>query len=116
LAEIFNQSFGIAICDSHGKSSTFLFNEFLNVFAKIKKEPKINLIIFKTFPSTREKNLILTIKKLKTDLDLAKKLDLLYFDNESKLINFLKKKLKPKTIIATIGAGDVYKILEKITL
>jgi glycerol uptake facilitator-like aquaporin len=50
LAEIFNQSFGI-FTQTH-----FLFHQFIKVFKEIKKDKKTNLIIFKTFPSSREKN------------------------------------------------------------
>jgi UDP-N-acetylmuramate--alanine ligase len=94
----------------------FLFNQFIKVFKKIKKDKKTKLIIFKTFPSAREKEIILKIKKLKRDVDLAKKVKALYFDQEKNLIDFLQKKLKEKTIITTVGAGDLYKILEKIRL
>jgi UDP-N-acetylmuramate--alanine ligase len=94
----------------------FLFHQFIKVFKKIKKDKKTNLIIFKTFPSAREKEIILKIKKLKKDIDLAKKVKALYFDQEKKLIDFLQKNLKQKTIITTVGAGDLYKILEKIRL
>jgi UDP-N-acetylmuramate-alanine ligase len=58
----------------------------------------------------------LKIKKLKIDIDLAKKVKALYFDQEKKLTNFLQKNLKEKIIITTVGAGDLYKILEKIKL
>jgi UDP-N-acetylmuramate--alanine ligase len=94
----------------------FLFNQFIKVFKEIKKDKKTNLIIFKTFPSAREKEIILKIKKLKKDIDLSKKVKALYFDQEKKLIDFLQKNLKQKTIITTVGAGDLYKILEKIRL
>jgi UDP-N-acetylmuramate--alanine ligase len=94
----------------------FLFHQFIKVFKEITKDEKTNLIIFKTFPSAREKEIILKIKKLKRDIDLAKKVKALYFDQEKKLIDFLQKNLKEKTIITTVGAGDVYKILEKIKL
>ena len=94
----------------------FLFHQFIKVFKEIKKDKKTNLIIFKTFPSAREKEIILKIKKLKKDIDLAKKVKALYFNQEKKLINFLQKNLKEKTIITTVGAGDLYKILEKIKL
>jgi UDP-N-acetylmuramate--alanine ligase len=94
----------------------FLFHQFIKVFKKIKKDKKTNLIIFKTFPSAREKEIILKIKKLKKDIDLAKKVKALYFDQEKKLIDFIQKNLKQKTIITTVGAGDLYKILEKIRL
>ena len=94
----------------------FLFHQFIKVFKKIKKDKKTKLIIFKTFPSAREKEIILKIKKLKRDVDLAKKVKALYFDQEKNLINFLQKNLKEKTIITTVGAGDFYKILKKIRL
>jgi UDP-N-acetylmuramate--alanine ligase len=94
----------------------FLFHQFIKVFKEIKKDKKTNLIIFKTFPSAREKEIILKIKKLKKDIDLAKKVKALYFDQEKKLIDFLQKNLKEKTIITTVGAGNLYKILEKIKL
>jgi UDP-N-acetylmuramate--alanine ligase len=110
----------------------FLFNQFIKVFKEIKKDKKTNLIIFKTFPSAREKEIILKIKKLKKDIDLAKKVKALYFGQEKNLINFLQKNLKEltrtnadytqtnadkrKIIITTVGAGDLYKILEKIKL
>lgn len=94
----------------------FLFNEFLKIFQKIKKDKSVNLLIFKTFPSAREKEIILKIKKLKSDRDLVQKLNLPYFETEEEIIKFLKQKLKDKEkkLIASIGAGDVYKILEKI--
>jgi UDP-N-acetylmuramate--alanine ligase len=94
----------------------FLFHQFIKVFKEIKKDKKTKLIIFKTFPSAREKEIILKIKKLKRDVDLAKKVKALYFDQEKNLMDFLQKKLKEKTIITTVGAGDLYKILEKIRL
>jgi UDP-N-acetylmuramate--alanine ligase len=94
----------------------FLFHQFIKVFKEIKKDKKTNLIIFKTFPSAREKEMILKIKKLKKDIDLSKKVKALYFDQEKKLIDFLQKNLKEKTIITTVGAGNLYKILEKIKL
>jgi UDP-N-acetylmuramate--alanine ligase len=94
----------------------FLFHQFIKVFKEIKKDKKTNLIIFKTFPSAREKEIILKIKKLKKDIDLAKKVKALYFDQEKKLINFLQKNLKEKTIITTVGAGDLYKILSQINI
>jgi UDP-N-acetylmuramate--alanine ligase len=94
----------------------FLFHQFIKVFKEIKKDKKTNLIIFKTFPSAREKEIILKIKKLKKDIDLSKKVKALYFDQEKKLIDFLQKNLKEKTIITTVGAGNLYKILEKIKL
>jgi UDP-N-acetylmuramate--alanine ligase len=94
----------------------FLFDKFVEVFRKIKKDKKTNLIIFKTFPSAREKDVVLKIKKLKREIDLAKKVKALFFDQEKKLISFLEKNLKEKTIITTVGAGDLYKILEKIKL
>ncbi len=92
----------------------FLFKEFINVFQEIKKDKNVNLIIFKTFPSAREKEIILKIKKLKKDEDLAKKIKAMFFNKEKDLINFLKKKIKPKTIITTVGAGSLYKILDKL--
>jgi UDP-N-acetylmuramate--alanine ligase len=110
----------------------FLFNQFIKVFKEIKKDKKTNLIIFKTFPSAREKEIILKIKKLKKDIDLAKKVKALYFDQEKNLINFLQKNLKEltrtnadytqtnadkrKIIITTVGAGDLYKILSRINI
>jgi UDP-N-acetylmuramate--alanine ligase len=94
----------------------FLFHQFIKVFKEIKKDKKTNLIIFKTFPSAREKEIILKIKKLKRDIDLAKKVKALYFDQEKKLTNFLQKNLKQKTIITTVGAGDLYKILSRINI
>jgi UDP-N-acetylmuramate--alanine ligase len=94
----------------------FLFNQFIKVFKEIKKDKKTNLIIFKTFPSAREKEIILKIKKLKKDIDLAKKVKALYFDQEKKLIDFLQKNLKEKTIITTVGAGNLYKILSRINI
>jgi UDP-N-acetylmuramate--alanine ligase len=94
----------------------FLFNQFIKVFKEIKKDKKTNSIIFKTFPSAREKEIILKIKNFKKDIDLAKKVKALYFDQEKNLIDFLQKNLKEKTIITTVGAGDLYKILEKIRL
>jgi UDP-N-acetylmuramate--alanine ligase len=92
----------------------FLFNEFLKTFKKIKNDKKITFIIFKTFPSAREKETILKIKNLKTDKLLAKKLNTYFFEKEKELIDFLNKNLLPKTVITTVGAGDVYKILENI--
>jgi UDP-N-acetylmuramate--alanine ligase len=94
----------------------FLFHQFIKVFKKIRKDKKTNLIIFKTFPSAREKEIILKMKKIKRGIDLAKKVKALYFDQEKKLINFLQKNLKEKTIITTVGAGNLYKILGKIKL
>jgi len=47
---------------------------------------------------------------------LAKKVKALFFNQEKKLIDFLQKNLKNKTIITTIGAGNLYKILERIKL
>jgi len=110
----------------------FLFHQFIKVFKEIKKDKKTNLIIFKTFPSAREKEIILKIKKLKRDIDLAKEVEALYFDKEKKLINFLQKNLKElrktyvdhtqtnadkrKIIITTVGAGDLYKILSRINI
>jgi UDP-N-acetylmuramate--alanine ligase len=117
----------------------FLFNQFIKVFKEIKKDKKTNLIIFKTFPSAREKEIILKIKKLKKDIDLAKKVKALYFGQEKNLINFLQKNLKElmrtnadythlpagrqglnadkrKIIITTVGAGDLYKILSRINI
>jgi UDP-N-acetylmuramate--alanine ligase len=92
----------------------FLFKEFVKIFQEIKSDEKTNLIIFKTFPSAREKEVILKIKKLKSDQDLAKKVKALFFRKEKELINFLKSKIKPQTIITTVGAGNAYEILEKI--
>lgn len=93
----------------------FLFNQFIKIFQQIKKDEKVNLIIFKTFPSAREKEIVLKIKKLKKDIDLAKKVNALYFDKEEKLLQFLKENLKPKTVITTVGAGNVYKILNLLS-
>ncbi len=92
----------------------FLFKEFVEIFQKIKQDDKLHLIIFKTFPSAREKEILLKIKKLKKDFELAKKVGALYFEKNKKLIKFLKSKMKPKTVIATVGAGDIYKILESL--
>jgi len=94
----------------------FLFNEFITIFKKIKKDKKVFFIIFKTFPSAREKEIILKIKNLKTDKILSKEIGALYFDEEEQLIKFLNKNLFPKTVITTVGAGDVYKILKKINI
>ncbi len=94
----------------------FLFNQFIKVFKEIKKDKKTNLIIFKTFPSAREKTILSRIKKLKKDIDIAKKIKALFFNQEKKLINFIQKNLKRKTIVTTVGAGDVYKIFDKIEI
>jgi UDP-N-acetylmuramate--alanine ligase len=94
----------------------FLFNQFIKVFKEIKKDKKTNLIIFKTFPSAREKTILSRIKKLKKDIDIAKKIKTLFFNQEKKLINFIQKNLKRKTIVTTVGAGDIYKIFDKIEI
>lgn len=92
----------------------FLFKEFKKIFKEIKQDPLTTLIIFKTFASAREKESLLLIKNLKKDIDLAKSIKALFYEDEKKLMEFLKDKLQPKTVIATVGAGDAYKILEKI--
>jgi UDP-N-acetylmuramate--alanine ligase len=94
----------------------FLFNEFLKAFRKIKKDKKVELIIFKTFPSAREKDLIEKIKNLKTEKDLAKKLNLNYFENVDNLISYLRSKInsEKKLLISSVGAGDIYKIFENL--
>jgi len=94
----------------------FLFDQFVKIFQQIKKDKKTFLIIFKVFPSAREKEIILKIKKIKKDIDLARKVKALFFDQEKELISFLKKNLKEKTIITTIGAGNIYKILSRINM
>ncbi len=94
----------------------YLFHQFKKVFSLIKKDKKTLPIIFKTFPSAREKEILLKIKNLKKDIDLAKMTSLPYFDNENKLLKFLKSQMKKfsQIIITTVGAGDLYKILEKM--
>lgn len=92
----------------------FLFKEFQRVLEKIKQDPLTSLIILKTFASAREKENLLLIKNLKKDIDLAKNIKSLFYENDKKLIKFLKTRLKPHTVITTVGAGDAYKILEKI--
>ena len=94
----------------------FLFDEFLKAFRKIKKDKTVELIIFQTFPSAREKDFIEKIKNLKTERDLAKKLNLNYFENMEKLLSYLKSKItfEKKLLIASVGAGDIYKIFENL--
>ncbi len=119
LKEKFPNYQKILIFQPHTFTRThFLFNEFLRFFKKIKKDKETNLIIFKTFPSAREKDLVLKIKNLKNDKDLAQQLSLPYFENQSSLLKFLKNAIKnnQKLIIATVGAGDIYKILEKLKM
>ncbi|MER3406959.1 MAG: hypothetical protein C4278_00800, partial [Patescibacteria group bacterium] len=88
------------------------------VFKEIKKDNLIELIIFKTFPSAREKDIILKIKNLKKDVNLAEKLSLPYFKNFSSLKKYLIKKIKKerKLVIASVGAGDIYKIFKKFEI
>ena len=115
LKERFPDYFKFLIFQPHTFTRThYLFKEFEKIFQIIKKDQNTKIIIFKTFPSAREKDLILKIKKLKKEEDLARKLKLLYFEKEENLLNFLKKFLKLKTVIATVGAGDIYKILGKL--
>lgn len=91
----------------------FLFKDFLKIFKKIKKDKKTEILILKTFPSAREKEVLVKIKKLKTDKDLAIKLNLNYFESFEFLADFLKNKIKKgKYVLASIGAGDVYKIFD----
>ena len=91
----------------------FLFDEFLEIFKKIKKDKETKILILKTFPSAREKEILIKIKKLKTDKELAKKLNLDYFENFEDLAKFLKEKIKKgRWVLASIGAGDVYKIFD----
>lgn len=96
----------------------FLFDNFVKVFKNISKDKNLNLVIFKTFPSAREKELISKISNLKKDKDLAQKVKCQYIDEEKELIDFLRKEIiknkEKKYIIATVGAGDLNKIFLKI--
>jgi UDP-N-acetylmuramate--alanine ligase len=94
----------------------FLFKDFVEVFRKIKKDKNTQVIIFKTFPSAREKDIILKIKNLRKDIDLAKKLNLPFYKDFKKLAKFLNNNINQKTIIASVGAGDVYRLLEMIKI
>lgn len=92
----------------------FLFKEFKRIFKEIKKDSLTTLIILKTFASAREKENLLSIKNFKKDIDLAKDIKAFFYEDKEKLIEFLKNSLQTKTVIATVGAGDAYKILENI--
>ncbi|MER3570338.1 MAG: hypothetical protein C4348_01920 [Patescibacteria group bacterium] len=119
LKEKFQDYKKIIIFQPHTFTRThFLFNEFIKVFKEIKKDNLTELIIFKTFPSAREKDIILKIKNLKKDVNLAEKLSLPYFKNFSSLKKYLIKKIKKerKLVIASVGAGDIYKIFEKFEI
>jgi UDP-N-acetylmuramate--alanine ligase len=94
----------------------FLFEEFKKVFSFIKKDHLTYLIIYKTFASAREKSNLLKIKNLKRDTELAKTLKIPFFNSQQKLIKFLNQNLKPGTIITTVGAGDIYKILFELKI
>ncbi|MCS7200879.1 MAG: Mur ligase domain-containing protein [Patescibacteria group bacterium] len=94
----------------------FLFNNFKEVFSKIKNDKLTIPIIFKTFSSAREKSSLLKNRYLKREIDLAKELKIDYFNKQSNLINFLEKNIRPQTIITTVGAGDLYKILDIIKI
>ncbi len=115
LKEKFPDYFKFFIFQPHTFTRThYLFKEFEKVFRIIKKDKNTKIIIFKTFPSAREKDIILKIKNLKKEIDLVERLKLLYFEKEKNLIEFLKRFLISKTVISTVGAGDIYKILEKL--
>ncbi|GIW66693.1 MAG: UDP-N-acetylmuramate--L-alanine ligase [Candidatus Parcubacteria bacterium] len=94
----------------------FLFKEFKKVFSCLKKDSLTFPIIYKTFASAREKTKLLKIKNLKKDIFLAQTLRIPFFNNKRKLVKFLEEKLSPDTIITTVGAGDVYKILDELII
>ena len=129
LKKLYSNSYIFFIFQPHTFTRThFLFEKFIDVFQNIKKDKKTTLIIFKTFSSAREKKDILKIKNLKKDIDLAKKVNSLFFDKEKKLIEFIENNIKKikfekynnkeqkQIIVTTVGAGNIYKMFEKIKL
>lgn len=97
------------IFQPHTYSRTLaLFPNFVKVLKKIPK-----LIILKSYSSAREK-----LEKGKTDpafklYYVIKKVNnqVKYFVNHEDVVKFLKEKVSDETAIVTIGAGDVWKIL-----
>lgn len=95
----------------------FLFKKFLKTFKEILSSKNIQkLIIFKTFSSAREKSNEENRKVEEKLKNISKKLKkTLYFESEENLLKFLKKiKNYNNKLIATCGAGNIYKVLFKI--
>lgn len=83
-----------------------LFNDFVKALSKFK-----NVIILKTYGSAREKKLKDLARDLKKKLE-GKIETVRYFANKLKVVDYIKNNLNDKKYIITIGAGDVWKILE----
>ena len=97
------------VFQSHTYSRTKkFFNEFAEILSKCE-----NVILVDIY-SAREKNIFgVSIKDLVNEIN---KLDgnAIYFESFDKVIDFLKKNIGKDDLVLTVGAGDVYKIGEKI--
>ena len=97
------------VFQSHTYSRTKkFFNEFAEILSKCE-----NVILVDIY-SAREKNIFgVSIKDLVNEIN---KLDgnAIYFESFDKAREFLKKNIGKDDLVLTVGAGDVYKIGEKI--
>jgi UDP-N-acetylmuramate--alanine ligase len=99
----------IAVFQPHTYSRT---GKFLNEFADALKSPN-QVILLNIFASAREKSGYVTIKNL---IDATKKIrsDVEYRSSLDEAAQFLKSSVTDNDVVLLIGAGDVYKIFDKL--
>ena len=85
---------------------------FLNEFAQSFSE--VNLVIFADiFASAREKSLMITSKDL-TEETKKYQTQAIYGGSLEDITDYLKNNLKPEMVLVTMGAGDVYKVRDRL--
>jgi len=100
----------IVVFQPHTYSRTKkLFREFTTSF----KEADI-LLLTRIFASKREKRDISISGRQLAQTIAQEQKNTFYFDDNQSLVSFLSQKLERGDIILTLGAGDIYKLHDKI--
>lgn len=110
IQEIYPEMPIICVFQPHTFSRTkALFNEFASSFEKADK-----VVLTDIFASAREQE-DPEVNSARLAAELKKKhSDVVYCPNLSDVIEYLRPKVGDKQIIITMGAGDIYKIHEKL--
>lgn len=96
--------------------TSYLFNDFVNVLKQVKNKNFVNnLIVTDIFDvAGREKK---KIKEQVNSKKLVEKINIpsIVYLAKDEIINYLKKNLKGKEVVIFMGAGDIYKLVEKFS-
>ncbi len=96
--------------------TSYLFNDFVNVLRQVKNKNFVNnLIVTDIFDVVgREKK---KIKERVNSKKLVEKINIpsIVYLAKDEIINYLKKNLRGKEVVIFMGAGDIYKLVEKFS-